>query len=615
MCGIAGLISTSREPIADPMLTAMRQAIAHRGPDGAQNWMSSDGLCGFAHARLAILDTESRSDQPMSTCDGRHTIVYNGEIFNFLELRRELEAKGERFATESDTEVLLAAWRVWGEGMLPRLNGMWALAIRDNASGDVFFARDRFGIKPFLYAQAAGRFAFASEVRALLTLPFVDRAPVPEVARRVLFDTFGVEGSEHTLHAGIRRLPGGHCAMLRGGSLQVKRWWVTADQFPAERPATLADAAERFRALFLDSVRLRMRSDVAIGSCLSGGFDSTAVVSAMAHIAGSDGAHERESDDWRHAFIATFSGQPHDETPEATEAARFAGATPHFFDLGSDDGVEHVETVLDAMDDVYISLLTAPWRIYQEVRRGGVRVTLDGHGADEMIGGYRQGGQSLAFALRNMIGDRAGGGAMRAWLTDTTKLAVLRSSRTYFLRGNRITAPERMPIAAYRDRLPDNYSGLDRRLYAMFNGSILPTILRNFDRLSMAHGVEVRMPFMDWRLVTMALPLPTEMKSDATHSKLVARRAMAGIMPDSIRTATRKVGFNSQMPAWLNGSLGRWADDVLATPHDAFDSLVDRPAVRARVAELTGAAAWDWITVGRLWPYINLKWYLDRRCP
>ena len=512
--------------------------------------------------------------------------------------------------------MLLAAYRVWGEAMLPRLNGMWALAIRDNASGEVFFARDRFGIKPFLYAQAGGRFAFASEVRALLVLPWVDRAPVPEVARRLLFDTFGVEGSEHTLHAGIRRLPGGHHATLGAdGSLTVKRWWVTAEQFPADRPTDLADAAERFRALFLDSVRIRMRSDVAIGSCLSGGFDSTAVVSAMAHIAGSDGAHERESGDWRHAFVATFQGQPHDETPEATEAARFAGATPHFFDLGGDDGVDLVDPVLDAMDDVYISLLTAPWRIYQEVRRGGVRVTLDGHGADEMIGGYRQSGQNLAFALRNLIGDQAGAGRAKAWMTDAAKLAALRLNGDYFLRSNRFAPPERMPIAAYRDRLPDHYSGLDRRLYAMFNGSVLPTILRNFDRLSMAHGVEVRMPFMDWRLVTLALPLPTAMKSDATHSKLVARRAMAGIMPESIRTATRKVGFNSQMPTWLNGSLGKWADRVLGSPHDAFDTLVDRAALRSRVAQLTAGAAWDWTTVGRLWPYINLKWYLDRRCP
>lgn len=613
MCGIAGILDKNG-PVDQAALERLGVSLSHRGPDGQQIWISDDRQCGFVHARLAIIDTEARSDQPFVSDDGRYTIVFNGEIFNFIELRAELEATGAHFRTEGDTEVLLQSYIAWGPAMLPKLNGMWALAIRDNADGSIFFARDRFGIKPLLYAQRGDRFAFASEVRALLDVPWVDRAPAMDVARRLLFDPFGIEASEYTLHEGIRRLPGGHHAKLADGRLSITRWWVTADQFASTQPSSRAQAAEQFRELFLDSTRLRMRSDVAIGSCLSGGFDSTAVVSAMAHIAAGGGAHDRESADWRHAFIATFSGQPQDETPEATEAARHAGVTPHFFDLGQDDGGELADAVLDSLDDVYISLLTAPWRIYQEVRRGGVRVTLDGHGADEMIGGYRQGGHNLAFALRNLIGDQAGG-PLFSRFSDTAKLAALRIDRSYFLRGQGIRAPDRMPIAAYRDELPDHYSGFDRRLYAMFHGSVLPTILRNFDRLSMAHGVEVRMPFMDWRLVTHAMSLPADMKSDDTHSKLVARDAMAGIMPESIRTATRKVGFNSQMPAWLNGSLGRWADGVLATPHDAFDALVDRAALRGRVSALTKRGAWDWTSVGRLWPYINLKWYLDRRCP
>ena len=613
MCGIAGIIERT-EPVARETLAGLGACLSHRGPDGQQIWISDDQACGFVHARLAILDTEARSDQPFVSIDGRYTIVFNGEIFNFLELRTELAAKGRVFRTEGDTEVLLQSYIEWGPAMLPRLNGMWALAIRDNASGVIFFARDRFGIKPLVYAHAGDRFAFASEVRALLTLPFVDRRPAIDVARRLLFDPFGVEGSEFTLHQGIRRLPGGHSAVLKDGQLTISRWWVTADQLPNDVPSAMPQAAERFRALFLDSIQLRMRSDVAIGSCLSGGFDSTAVVSAMARIASDGGAHARQSGDWRHAFVASFRGQPHDETTEAIIAADHAGVTPHFFDLGDDDGAMLVDTVLDALDDVYISLPTAPWRIYQEVRRGGVRVTLDGHGADEMIGGYRQGGRNVAFALRNMIGDRAGGGSGSALVSDTAKIAALRFHRSYYLRGSGLAAPERLPIAAYTDRLPNHYSAFDRRLYAMFNASVLPTILRNFDRLSMAHGVEVRMPFMDWRLATYALALPAGMKADATHSKLVARQAMAGIMPESIRTATRKVGFNSQMPAWLNGSLGDWALRVLATPHDAFDAIVDRPALLSRVAALRRSQRWDWTSVGRLWPYINMKWYLDRRC-
>lgn len=613
MCGIAGIIDWSGS-VDERLLSTLGVRLKHRGPDGQQHWISVDRRCGFVHARLAIIDTEARSDQPFVSADGRYVIVYNGEIFNFLELRAQLEIEGVVFRTESDTEVLLQSYIVWGPDFLLRLNGMWAFAIRDNADGSIFLARDRFGIKPLLYSQSDRRFAFASEMGALLSVPWVDQTLEPTVAKRLLFDPFGVEGSEYTLHRGVRRLPGGHCATLTESALTVRRWWVTTEHFPDELPTTFTQAAEQFRELFLDSTRLRMRSDVAIGSCLSGGFDSTAVVSAMAHIANGSGNHTRESGDWRHAFVATFSGHPHDESTEATVAASHAGVATHVFDLGADEGVDLVDSVLESLDDVYISLPTAPWRIYQEVRRGGVRVTLDGHGADEMIGGYRQGGASLAFALRNLIGERAGAGPAMARLSETAKLAVLRANGSYFLRGHGLSPPERMPIAAYHDLLPDNYSAFDRRLYAMFHGSVLPTILRNFDRLSMAHGVEIRMPFMDWRLVTMAMALPSYMKADATHSKLIARQAMIGIMPDSIRTSTRKVGFNSQMPDWMNGSLGCWANDLLTTPHDAFDELVDRPKLRARMADLTGRRDWDWTSVGRIWPYINLKWYLDRRC-
>jgi asparagine synthase (glutamine-hydrolysing) len=614
MCGIAGIISTDGKPVDPAELARARQAISHRGPDGAHDWISADASCGFAHARLAILDTGERADQPMSTTDGHLTIVYNGEIFNFLEVRQELVAKGIAFHTESDTEVLLQAYVAWGEAMLPRLNGMWAFAIRDNRSGTVFFARDRFGIKPFLYTENAGRFAFASEMRGLLALDFVPRDLDTAVTERLLFDPFGVEGSSYTIHQAIRRLPGGHCAVLRDGRFTTRRWWVTADHL-GEPPKTLGAAAEQFRDLFFESTKLRMRSDVRIGTCLSGGFDSPAVASAMARIA-DDGAasHEREADDWRHAFIAGMSGLDQDETARALIAAEYAGVTPHVLDLAGDDPLALVDAVLEAQDEIYISLIAAPWRIYQAVRAAGVRVTLDGHGADEMIGGYRQQGASLKFMLRNLVGDQAGRTGVATAIGDTLKRLDLKRTGCDFLRRGGLTSPERLPIAAYDDRLPDYYDRFDSRLYAMFHATVLPTILRNFDRISMSHGIEVRMPFMDWRLVTFAMSLPGTMKSADGYTKLVAREAMTGFMPEAIRSNRTKLGFNSQMPEWLNGPLGTWALRQLATPHGAFDAIVDRAALATRVEGLNRSLGWTWENSGRLWPYINLKWYCDRRC-
>jgi asparagine synthase (glutamine-hydrolysing) len=609
MCGIAGIVSDAE--FVDPTdLQQLAANLRHRGPDGEKIWITPDGLCGFVHLRLAILDTDHRSDQPMSTADGSATIVFNGEIYNFLELRVELEKLGVEFRTDSDTEVLLEAWRAWGEDMLPRLNGMWAFAIRDNSTGDIFFSRDRFGVKPLLYSQTPGRFAFASEMHALTSLPFVSTEIDPDVAARLLFDPFGVEGSAVTLHPDVRRLPAGHSATLSKGKLSVKRWWRTVDHL-VDAPVDFDEAVTKFRELFLDAVRLRMRSDVRVGTCLSGGFDSTAVVSAMAHVRGLQGqSHQREADDWRHAFVASFPAFSWDETAEARLAADYAGVTPHIHDLSGDDGADDVAAVLGSLDDVYVGLPSAAWKIYRGVRAEGIRVSLDGHGADELMGAYRPEKPSLGFALRTIAG-----GATRNQLfsaaSELVKLQALRRMGHSFLRNHRLKPPPALPIAPAGDKLPRSWSLMNRRIYDMFHAKTLPTILRNFDRISMAHGIEIRMPFMDWRLVVYVMSLPAKMKVSGATSKLVAREAMRGLMPEQIRASNRKVGFNSQMPDWLNGTLGAWAAEMLRRPNATFASIVDVPPLLAKVESLTAAKQWDWTSCGRIWPYINFRWYLE----
>ena len=611
MCGIAGILVNNPADLDRADLSRLAAALTHRGPDGEGVWISSDGRAGLVHLRLAIIDTSERGHQPMQSADGNHTIVYNGEIFNFLELRAELEALGSQFRSDSDTEVVLEAWRHWGEAMLDRFNGMWALVIRDNRSGDVFLARDRFGIKPLLYSQSGGRFSFASEMRALRSLPYIDGAISQSVAKRLLFDPFSIEGSESTLLGSIRRLPGGHFAWLRKGQLSVKRWWRTIDHL-VQVPSSREEQAARFRELFFDAVRLRLRSDVSVGTCLSGGFDSSAIACAMAHVAADSQPHLREASDWRHAFIASFPGQSNDETPEAMEAAAYAGVTPHVLSFEDKDPLAQIDTILADLDEVYIGLPTAPWQIYRELRSAHTLVSLDGHGADELMGGYRQAGQSLGFALRNQAARLAQGSVAIQHAIDSAKLATLSARGLNFLRGHTLIAPRSPTLPSDSDALPSHWGPLNRRLYRMFHGTVLPTILRNFDRLSMAHGVEVRMPFMDWRLVTYVMSLPDDAKSEDGRTKAVARNAMASFMPDSIRMARRKVGFNSPMPEWLNGALGRWAVSLLSRPESQFDALVDRKALLERVNALNTRRGWDWESCGRLWPYLHLKWYLEQ---
>jgi asparagine synthase (glutamine-hydrolysing) len=494
--------------------------------------------------------------------------------------------------------------------MLLRFNGMWALAIFDTQTKNLFLARDRFGIKPVLYAISPEHFIFASEQRALTQSGLIKTSVDITVARRLLLDAFGVEGSERTLCNEVRRLQGGHCMWLREGRLDVRRWWRTIDHLP-ELPQSEGERVEHFHELFQDAVALRMRSDVPIGTCLSGGFDSSAVVCTMA-------AHEkagmgpRDSAAWRHAFVATFPGALNDERQMAEEAAAWANVNPTFVEIGQNDALTDLDRILNDNDDVYIGLPSAAWLIYQELGRQNVRVSLDGHGADELMGAYRQEGQSAAFRMRNALAGLSSNSEWARRGVDLFRALMIKRQGHYFLRGGLRDIPAQFRLVGDDDVLPPDWGSLNRRLYRMFHGTVLPTILRNFDRISMAHGIEVRMPFMDWRLVTYTMALPGASKSSNGYTKMIARRAMASQMPESIRMGRRKVGFNSPMPEWLNGPLSGWTTALLQQKVPAFAELVDEVGLRKTVDGLTASRTWDWESAGRIWPYLNMKWAMAR---
>lgn len=609
MCGIAGIVELRGRAVRREDIDRLTDLLSHRGPDGRGIWIDRSGTVALGHRRLAIIDTSDAGQQPMLGVGGRHVIVYNGEVYNFVELRAELESLGEHFATRSDTEVILSAWARWGTDMLPRFNGMWALAIHDTISGATFLARDRFGIKPLLYALTPERLVFASEMNALRESGLVDAAPDLDVARRLLLDPFGVEGSERTLLAAVRRLPAGHWARLTRDHLQIRRWWRSTDHLETP-PATPAARAARFRELFVDSVRMRMRADVPIGTCLSGGFDSSAVVGTMSEVARAIGGGARFTSSWRHAFIASFPGQDNDETPQALEAAAFAHVEPRTLAVTDADSISDLDRVLHDIDDVYIGLPTAPWLIYRELRRHRVVVSLDGHGADELMGAYRQAGAGFAFGIRNALAALASRSSALARAVDVARAAGLAAQGYGLLRGGLAALPPMLRAPVDADPLPVEWGPLNRRLYRMFHATVLPTILRNFDRLSMAHGIEIRMPFMDWRLVCFTLSLPDSEKMSGELTKVIARRSLAGMLPDSIRNSPRKVGFNSPMPGWLNGPLQPWTLALLNARCDPFDAIVDSRRLDALVRAHNDRAEWDWASAGRLWPYLHMKWWL-----
>ena len=352
------------------MLATMR----HRGPDASGTWQEVPGV-GVAHVRLAIIDLRPESNQPFVSSDGNLVLTYNGEIFNYLELRQELEGRGYRFRTNSDTEVLLTAYRHWGQNVCHHLNGMWAFAIYDRKQDSLFCSRDRFGIKPFYYAVVHGRLLFASEVKALLALTRELATIDPGAVSKMLRGGIAAQKEEHFCR-GVRRLPAGNNLMVKRGSTTLHRYW----DYPSDIDVDISfgDACERFRELLGDAVRLRMRSDVPVGTTLSGGIDSSTLVCFLRTFY--SGEHD--------AFTAMFDEADYDESAVAADLAGTLGLRHHSVQSPPQDLIAIIERIVHHMDGPTQNPSTIPlWNIMKAMR-GKIVVALEGQGADELLGGY-----------------------------------------------------------------------------------------------------------------------------------------------------------------------------------------------------------------------------------
>lgn len=640
MCGISGIWNFDSHPVDKSQARIFNDSMTHRGPDG--EGIRFEDSCGVAlgHRRLAILDLSDKGKQPMSYGDDRYWITYNGEIYNFIELREALEKKGYTFRTDTDTEVILVSYIEWGPEMLYKFNGMWAFAIFDRIERQFFIARDRFGIKPFHYLLSPHCFAFASELKAFTRLKGFRAEIDKETAQVLLDDPFTVEASRRTLLEGVRRLQAGHYAIVKAGGITLTRWWNTSEHLITE-DSLLKDPCEYFRDLFFDSVKLRMRSDVPIATCLSGGFDSTAVVCALSEI-GSRNTTLRQAADWQTAFVACFPGAANDERAEAESAVNYVGINGIFLDIKESDAFEKIHAILYDFDDVYIGLPTPVWLIYESLRKHNRYVSLDGHGADELMGGYRpleyllfRNAPSLYRSpLRNLsllksfmdysgVASSCSGFRSAVSAVLRTHPAFLSFKKVYttcrdmfsnsfhngFLKSEAEFEGSDFSLLGAADRLPKHWGDENRHLYRIFHSTILPTLLRNFDRLSMAHGIEVRMPFMDWRLVTFVFSLPDACKIGDGFTKRIARIAMQGRMPEQIRSSRRKVGFASPMPEWMNGVLGTWSLNLLGDKSLNGHDIVNTTKLRKFIEVHSNTESWTWTKCNAVWPYLNYLWF------
>lgn len=555
MCGIAGYISTIDVEVPPGLIQRMTDAVAHRGPDGAGIWRA--GGVAFGHRRLSILDLSELGHQPMVDAEAGLVITFNGEVYNYVEIRQLLVEQGYRFRSNSDTEVILKAYDFWGEECVQKFNGMWAFAIYDPRRKIVFCSRDRFGVKPFYYCETAQGLAFGSEIRQLL--PLLPRVQADMDVLVAFLDARVAEPLDRTFFAGVRKLPGGHNLVfdLATRKYTVQRHYAL-DQQKGHAALDDEQALVRFDALFDDAIRLRLRSDVQVGTCLSGGMDSSSIATRAAR-------------SYRHASQRDFSAITAISEDPATDESEFARLVVEDAGLkwitvkpGYDDFRAAIDAVVRAQEEPFASAsIVMQYFVMREARRVGIPVLLDGQGGDETLLGYdRYFADHLLQSLRHfrlgrawdvVRGLRRNGrpGSLRAliWNLLYFHAPLLRRLAT---RGQRaIFQPRWQALAGAAEggqASGGSMFALQKREIECTN---LPALLRYEDKNSMAHSIETRLPFLDYRLVELATALPVNVKLHDGWGKYLLRKAMDGRMPPGIVWRKHKFGFEAPEGRWM----------------------------------------------------------------
>ncbi len=632
MCGIAGFIDV-RAPASHARIRAMTDRLRHRGPNDAgyafietqtgSTSMTDSTSARFdlalGHRRLSILDLTEAGRQPMASKDGRYWVVYNGEIYNYVELRNELTAAGHEFSTGTDTEVLLAAYAEWGIDCLRRFNGMWAFALWDSVRRELYLARDRFGVKPLYYSRGADWFAFGSEIKALLAFPHVPRRP----NAAMIYDFLSlrlVDHTEETFFDGISRVHAAHYMVVTpAGAMRKVRYWDLEPQFAFHSDsATESVAIDRFQELFDDAVRIRLRSDVPLGTCLSGGLDSSSIAITANRLMFDElrldralvGEHQR-------TFSACFDDPRFDERRYIDQVTNQIGATPFQVFPSAERLWTDLPALVSQMDEPFHSTSQySQFNVMRLVRDSGVTVTLDGQGADELMAGY---GTYHSVLLATLL--RAGHvSAAAREAADTWRMSgrgrtgpelILRTA--YGLLPAGVTTPIRSVLSPYfasyspegrslqviRPELHAEHGArreswlekraasmhdLGRRLYEDVFQFSLPCLLRYADRNSMAFSIESRMPLLDYRLAQHIFSLPLSMIIRSGWTKWVFRMAMNDRLPADVQWRKDKMGFVTPEGVWLREGKQHLYDALGGEL--ASSQFLRADAVRGRLDEL-----------------------------
>ncbi len=574
MCGIAGIVglrNQGRLGQIDQSVRAMANVLSHRGPDGKGFWSATirNAYVALGHTRLAIIDLSEAGCQPMLSSGGRYVLAYNGELYNYRELRSQLQAKGYSFVSQSDTEVVLHALVAWGTEALAKFNGMWTIAFLDTERGSLLLSRDRFGVKPLYIYHDATRLYFASEIKALCSGTGLKFPVNTAVAGRFLKQSL-LDAQNETFFGGITKLPAGHwteVSLTPDREIQITQptpFWTLPQE--ASDLANEDELAEQIRTLFLDAVSIRLRSDVPVGILLSGGIDSSSIVAAV---------HALRPDNVPHIVSATSDDPRYDEKPYIDRIAEFFGLKVYEVKLRSDpkEAFSLLERAIWFNDEPVGGFsAVAHYMLMERAKELGVTVLLSGQGGDEILCGYRK---YQAFYLQSLARERR-------YLELIHSLLTMVRPPSGFLSDFKLSDAKRYLPAAlksaevnilgpvFRDETWMMQIGLGddgivgRQKQDLYSYSV-PVLTHYEDRMSMASSREIRLPFLDYRLVSLLLPLQAEWKLRDGWTKWIFRRAMQPILPREIAWRRDKKPFPTPIGEWLRTEWRQKVKDLFET--------------------------------------------------
>lgn len=589
MCGISGIINKYSEIVTCEEIEKLTEIIKHRGPD--------DGGCffgehfAFGHRRLSIIDPSDNGHQPM-LWDNKYVIVYNGEVYNYQELKKELISHGYIFRTETDTEVILVAYDHWGMNCVDHFNGMWSFAIYDMEKFIIFCSRDRFGVKPFYYYNSQDKFVFGSEIKQFTTLPgWSAKANRHRLSDFLLLEIF--DHTDETLFEGVYQLQGGHNLVydLKTKTYRVYKYY-TAGQYSGEHKYTFAQTSEQLQKLFFDSVRLRLRADVKLGSCLSGGLDSSSIV-CVANRLLREGTLKFEQE----TVSSCFMNKRYDEQEYIDSVIESKGLIGHKVFPDLEQLIQSLDQITWFQDEPFGSTsIFAQWNVFKVAKEHRIRVMLDGQGADEQLAGYDGFYGVFLYELFKKLQWKKLFKEMRALnrLYGYSVLKIIVSTFKWLLPGSimaflKLHIFKRGPFcwiksqeSCYKESLKRSYlfrakSVREYSLNQMLVTS-LPKLLHYEDRDSMAHSVESRVPFLDYRLVELILDIPSTFKIHEGITKYIMREAMKDDLPEKVKNRRDKMGFVTPEEEWIRSNKDFFKKEI-AEACDLLHEMVEKDKV------------------------------------